>query len=165
MFRLPVWWWVGLWFWPIVCLARGILVLGPIGCWVGPGLGDNDQSKMFAFRRVCAVENSLIFQPATFMTPERATATPCLPGGLLKSSGKSGQRFYEGIAFALGLSACKILYIPPNSGISVSSSPVELLHSSPTGLQSQVLLGLLLPGWILICEAQSTNSYERTSVM
>ena len=31
------------------------------------------------------------------------------------------------------------------NGVSISPSPVELLHTSPAGLQSQVLLGLLLP--------------------
>ena len=34
---------------------------------------------------------------------------------------------------------------PALSGVSVSPSPVELLQSSPSGLQSQMLWGLLLP--------------------
>ena len=37
------------------------------------------------------------------------------------------------------------LCVPTKSGVSVSLSPVELLQSSPYGLQSQMLLGLLLP--------------------
>ena len=36
----------------ICCLAWGILALEPTGYWVGPGLGDNDPSKMSAFRWV-----------------------------------------------------------------------------------------------------------------
>ena len=43
-----------------------------------------------------------------------------------------------------GTSACEILCASSKSGVFVSPSPVELLHSSPTGLQSQMLWGFLL---------------------
>ena len=41
-------------------------------------------------------------------------------------------------------SAHETLCAPSKSEVSVSPSPVELLHSCPAGLQSQMLWGLLL---------------------
>ena len=46
---------------------------------------------------------------------------------------------------ALGPSACKNLCVPSKNGVSASPSPRELLHTSRTGLQWQILLGLFLP--------------------
>ena len=46
---------------------------------------------------------------------------------------------------ALGPSAHETLYVPFKSGVFVSPSLVELLHTSPAGLQCQMLQGLLLP--------------------
>ena len=46
--------------------------------------------------------------------------------------------------FALGPSAHENLCVPSKSGVSISPSPAAFLHSSPTGLQSQMLWGLLL---------------------
>ena len=39
----------------------------------------------------------------------------------------------------LGTKACEALCAPSKSGVSVSLSPVELLHSGPNGLQRQML--------------------------
>ena len=49
------------------------------------------------------------------------------------------------ICFALGASAHESLCAPFKNGFSVSPSPVELLRTSPTGLQCQMLWGLFLP--------------------
>ena len=49
---------------------------------------------------------------------------------------------------AFNLSALETLHalcVPSKSGVSVSPRPVELLQSSPAGLQSQMLWALLLP--------------------
>ena len=45
----------------------------------------------------------------------------------------------------LAPSVHEIFCAPSKSGVSVSPSPVELLHSCPSGLQSQMLWGFLLP--------------------
>ena len=44
----------------------------------------------------------------------------------------------------LGLSVHETLCVPSKSRVSVASSRAELLHSSPAGLQSQMLWGFLL---------------------
>ena len=49
------------------------------------------------------------------------------------------------LSCALGPSACEILCSPFKNGVSVSPSPVELLCTSPTGLQCQMFQGLFLP--------------------
>ena len=65
-------------------------------------------------------------------------------GDPLRPAGRSGPGSYEVTAFALGPGAHETLCAPSQSGVSVSPSPVELLHSSAAGLQSQMLWGLLL---------------------
>lgn len=44
----------------------------------------------------------------------------------------------------MGPSAHETLYVPCKNGFSVSISPVELLHTYPTGIQD-MLWGLLIP--------------------
>ena len=44
----------------------------------------------------------------------------------------------------MGSCAHETLYAPSKSGVSISPSPMELLHLSYAGLQSQMLWGLLL---------------------
>ena len=48
-------------------------------------------------------------------------------------------------AFALVPGVCEILCAPYKSEISVFPNPMELLQPNPTGLQSQMLWGLLFP--------------------
>ena len=48
-----------------------------------------------------------------------------------------------GLLFALGPSAR--LCVPFKNGVSISPSPMELMHTIPTGLQCQILWGLFLP--------------------
>ena len=50
----------------------------------------------------------------------------------------------KSLLFPLGPGAHKTLWASSKSGISVNPSPVEFLQSSPAGLQSQMLWGLLL---------------------
>ena len=65
--------------------------------------------------------------------------TPISPGDPPRPTGRSRPGSYGVIACALGRSAHENLCAP--------SSPVQLLHSCPTGLQSQMLWGLLtIPG-------------------
>ena len=68
---------------------------------------------------------------------------PVSPGGPPKPAGRSGLGSYHSTAFALGPSAHENLCAPFKSEVSISPSPVELLQSSPGGLQSQMLWGLL----------------------
>lgn len=72
--------------------------------------------------------------------------TPASPGDSLRPAGRPGPGSC-GVShwFALGSSACKILCASFKSGVSVFLSPVQLLHSSPIGLQSQMFWGLFLP--------------------
>ena len=59
-----------------------------------------------------------------------------------RQASRSGPSFYEISIFALGPRICEILSAPFKSEVSISPSPVELLQSGPTGLQSQMLWGL-----------------------
>ena len=67
-------------------------------------------------------------------------AIPCLPRRLLRPVGRFGLGLYE----ILGPGAHETLCAPSKSTVSVSPSPVDLLHSCPAGLQRQMLWGLLL---------------------
>lgn len=53
-------------------------------------------------------------------------------------------RFLWNLCLSLEHSACENLCVLSKSGFSLSPGPAELLHSSPTGLQSYMLWGLLL---------------------
>ena len=60
-------------------------------------------------------------------------------------AGRSGPVSYGVTAFfPQGAGMHKTLCVPSKSGVSVSPSPVEILQSSPAGLQSQNRWGLLL---------------------
>ena len=69
---------------------------------------------------------------------------PTTPEGSPRPSGWSGPGSYEVNALSLGPGAHETLCAPFKNDISVSPIPVEFLRSSPTGLQSQMLWGLLL---------------------
>ena len=47
--------------------------------------------------------------------------------------------------FSLGLGACKILFVPSMSVVSVSLRPLEVLQSNPAGLPGQISWGFLIP--------------------
>ena len=42
------------------------------------------------------------------------------------------------LLYPLGLGACKVLFVPSKTGVSVSPSPAEVLWSNPTGLHGQI---------------------------
>lgn len=70
---------------------------------------------------------------------------PASPGDPPRPEGRSRPASYEVTAFALYPSACETLCASFKSGVSVSASHVELLQSSLTGFQNQMLWVLLLP--------------------
>ena len=78
------------------------------------------------------------------LLPQQATVTPCFPRRSSKNCSQVQPRFLWRLCFALGPSTHESLCVPFKNGVSVSPSPVELLHTSPTGLQCHILLGLLL---------------------
>ena len=59
-------------------------------------------------------------------------------------------------SFPLSLGAGKVLFVPSKTGVSVSPSLVEVLSSSPTGLQGQIPWGFLVP----LSDAQSGKPDE-----
>ena len=75
--------------------------------------------------------------------PRVSHSHPSSSGDPLRLAGRSAPGFYKITSFALGPSAHEILCEPFKSEIFISPNPVELLQSSPTGLQSQMLWGLL----------------------
>ena len=75
------------------------------------------------------------------LPPQQATF---IPGGPPRPAVRFDPDSY-GDCFALGPSAHESLCVPFKNDISVSLSPVELLCTSPTGLQCQMLQGLFLP--------------------
>ena len=89
-----------------------------------------------ASRRSHTDWNSLIFLPPVSLCLERATVVP----HLLRRPSKASRQFWPGFsevnALALGPSAYETLCGPTKNGVSVLSSSVELLQSSPAGLQS-----------------------------
>ena len=62
-----------------------------------------------------------------------------------KNCGQVWPRFLWWLCFALAPSARESPCAPFKNGVSIYPSPMELLHTSPTGLQCQMLLGLFLP--------------------
>ena len=133
-FRRPVCRRVGLCSCAAVCLACGDPALVPVGYWVRPGL----DAKTAASGRANADQ----YSPGPL--PQRpvgqsAAADPCLP--------RRPSRTQVGPALVplelLAGSQCTLCGLPEWS--LCFSRPVELLHSSPTGLQSQVLWGLFVP--------------------
>ena len=78
---------------------------------------------------------------ASSVLPSQATFTPCFPSMSSKNCSQVSSRFLWRLCFALGPNACEILCVPFKNGVSISLSPMELLHTSPTGLQCQMLWG------------------------
>ena len=126
---------------PVGFLAWGIPVLEPIGCWVGPGLGE----KMAASRRAHANECSPELPLPVSFSPQWATAVPCLHRRPSNTAGRSGLGSYEVTAFFPGSWCTWDLVCTLQVWSLCSLSPMEFLWSNPIGLQSQILRGLLLP--------------------
>ena len=94
-------------------------------------------------------EHTLMNIPKSFasnaLPPQQAIVTLCFPRRSPKNCSRVWPRFLWSPCFALGPSARESLCAPFKNGVSISPSPVELLHTSPTGLQCQMLWGLFLP--------------------
>ena len=72
-------------------------------------------------------------------TLQQANPDPCLQWGLLDTHRQVWVSLLWGhCSFLLGPGACKILFMTSNSAVSVSTSPMEVLQSNPTGFQSQI---------------------------
>jgi len=69
---------------------------------------------------------------------------PCFPRMSSKNCSQVWPRVLWRLCFALGPSACESLCVPFKNGVSVSPSPMEFLHTSPPGLQCQMLQGIFL---------------------
>ena len=73
------------------------------------------------------------------------TFNPCLPRSSSKNCHQVWPRFLWRHCFTLVPSAYESLCEPFKNGVSVFPSPVDLLHTSCTCLQCQILQGLFLP--------------------
>ena len=76
---------------------------------------------------------------------QQATFTPVFPGCPLRTAVRFDPDSYGDHALPWNPNTCESLCAPFKNGVSVSPSHVELLHTSPTGLQCQKLQGLFLP--------------------
>ena len=76
---------------------------------------------------------------------QQASVTPCFPRTSSKNYSLIQLRFLWSLSFAQGPSAHETLHVPFKKGVSISPSPVELLCTSPTGLQCQMLCWLFPP--------------------
>ena len=106
---------------------------------VGP-----DFPKMATSRETHADEYS---QELCFQCPSPTTSHihPCFPRRSSKNCYQVCPRFLWRLCFALEPRARESLCAPFRNGISIYPSPMELLRTSPTGLQCQMLWGLFLP--------------------
>ena len=137
-FKQHVYWWVELYSCSVGCLTCGVSVVNPTGYWVVPILA--------ASRRAHANEHSpelplslCLFLQWAAATSSHSTSTgdPPIPAGNLALNPK------KSLLFSPGSDGHKTLSTPLKSGVSGSPRPVEFLWSNPTGLQSQILWGLL----------------------
>ena len=80
--------------------------------------------------------------PGLLLSAPNPTASHCQPSNITIDLVQSTM---GSLFFPLGHGAHKILFVPSKNGDSVSPSPVEVLQSNPTGLQSQISWGLLIP--------------------
>ena len=94
-------------------------------------------------------EHTLMNTPDNFapnvLPTQWATVNPCFPRRLSKNCSQVQPRFLWNTCFSLGPSAHESLCVTFKNGVSISPSPMELLHTSATDLQYQMLQGLFLP--------------------
>ena len=127
---------------PVGCLAWGIPMLEPTGYWVGQVLVLITQARCLSPARI---HTPWYFCHQFLWFQREPQPPPASPGGPPRPAGRSCPGSYEVTTFALGPGAHETLCVPSKSGVSLSPCPVELLQSSPAGLQSQMLWGLLCP--------------------
>ena len=125
--------------------------------------GLKSQCQNGEFRRVHTNEYSLVPLPPASLPPQWAIGNPCLP--------RKPSRTHRSV-WCSG-SQCTWNFVCTLQQWSLCfplRSPVEFLHSSPTGLESHMLQGLLFPMPESLCwgawpEFQNSHSCERTSVI
>ena len=84
--------------------------------------------------------------------PHNKPRSPLFSQDVLQELHSVLTRFLWRLCFALGLGARESLCAPFKSGVSFSPSPVESLHTCPTGLQCQMLWGSFSQCQIPACE-------------
>ena len=134
LFRKPFYWWVGLWSHLDYCLARGFSADG----WgqIFP------KWPLLEEHTLKNIPQSIAFN---VLPPQWAIVTSYFPRRTSKNCCQVQHRFLWSLCFTLGPSAHESLYVPFKNGVSISPSSMELLCTSPTGLQCQMFWGLFLP--------------------
>ena len=99
---------------------------------------------------------------------QQATSTPVFPGCPPRTSDRSDPDSYGDLALPWNSVHVKVCVRLLRMGVSISPSPMELLRTSPTGLQCQMLQGLFLlvpdPHVGVWCGDQNSHSYRWVSV-
>ena len=80
------------------------------------------------------------------LPPQQVTFTPVFPGCPPRPAVRFDPDSKGDFALPWDPVHVKVCVRLLRMGVSVSPSPVELLHTSPTGLQFPILQGLFLPG-------------------
>ena len=99
----------------------------------------------FSSPEKCTLMNILESFAFNVLPLQRTTVTPCFPRRSSRNCSQVQPRFLWSLCFALGPSAHESLCVPFKNGVFISPSPMELLHTSPTDLQRQMLQGLFIP--------------------
>ena len=93
-------------------------------------------------------EHILINIPQSFsssvLPQQEAAVNPCFSRRSSENCSQVQHRFPLSLCFALGPCIHKSLHVPFKNGVSISPNPVELLCTSPTGLECQILWELFL---------------------
>ena len=117
-----------------------LFALGLLSSWLRDGARFSENGHL---QRKALLLNILESFAFTVLPSQQATFTPVFPGCPPRTAVRFDPDSYGD--FALGPSARESLCAPFKNGVSVSPSPVELLRTSPTGLQCQMVQGLSLP--------------------
>ena len=120
----------------VSCLTWGDPALKPISSgWANSGLWEPPSQWVWFWTTAASV-----------FVPTVSHSSPTSVGSPAMLADRSGPISYGIIAFFPWVLVHMRLYVFSKSGVSVSPSPVEVLQSNPSGLQSQILwvLHLLL---------------------
>ena len=133
-------------------MCWAVLLHSWLFCLWGPSNGDfrllgvaRSQVSKMTTTRGAYPDDYFLGSPLPLSFPHiEPLLTSASPGYTVRLQAVLVQTAMESL-LAMGPSACEILCGPSMSGVSASPCPVELLHTSPTGLLSQMLWRLLLP--------------------
>ena len=153
-------WWKGLCFWVKLEVTLCHLLMGEAlilpGLSFCLGLLSADEWGQIFPKWPPLEEYTLVNIPDTFASsvlPQQwATVTTCFPRKSPKNCSQVQSRLLWRLCFSLGPNACESLHVHFRNGVSISPSSMELLHTSSTALQCQILWWLFLPmpnpqGW------------------